>query len=67
LRTRPAERKFEKFQGADRLGKLLSKKSRVAYLAETVTEAEIKDIVLQAERFALWAEDAGRRLKIEGW
>jgi len=67
LKSRLAERKFEKLQGADRLGKLLSKKTRIAYAAEAATEAEIRDIVLQAERFADWAEEAGRKLKIEGW
>jgi hypothetical protein len=60
-------RKFEKAQGADRLEKLLSKKSRIAYQAEEFSENEIKDIVVQAERFASWAEDTGKRLQIEGW
>jgi len=67
LRSRLAARRFEKLQGADRLGKLLSKKSRIAYGAESPGNAEIQDIVLQAERFAVWAEEAGRKLKIEGW
>ena len=60
-------KKFEKLQGVDRLGKLLSKKSRIAYAAEATREDEIKQIVQQAERFAAWAEDTGKALKIEGW
>jgi len=58
---------FDKLQGVDRLGKLLSKKSRIAYAAEVTREDEIKQIVQQAERFAAWAEDTGKVLKIEGW
>ena len=60
-------RKFEKLHGVDRLGKLLSKKSRIAYASEATREDEIKQIVQQAERFAAWAEDTGKSLKIEGW
>jgi hypothetical protein len=67
LRSRLVARKFERLQGADRLGKLLSKKSKIAYLAETATDAEISDVVLQAKRFADWAEETGMKLKIEGW
>lgn len=67
LKSRLAAQKFEKLQGADRLGKLLSKKSRIAYAGEAAAETAIKDIVLQAQRFAFWAEETGRALKIEGW
>jgi hypothetical protein len=62
-----ASRKYKNLQGADRLGKLLSKKSRIAYAPEATREDEMIQIVQQAERFAAWAEDAGRMLKIEGW
>jgi len=67
LRSRLVARKFEKLQGAARLGRLLSKKSKTAYSAEAATEAEINDVVLQAKRFADWAEETGMKLKIEGW
>jgi hypothetical protein len=67
LRTLLADRKYDKPQGADRLERLLSKKSKIAYAADEATKNEIDDIVLQAERFALWAEEVGEKLKIEGW
>ena len=67
LKSLLASKKFEKQQGVDRLGKLLSKKSRIAYAPEAVREVEVEDIVKQAERFAFWAETTGRALKIEGW
>jgi virulence-associated protein VapD len=67
LKSRLASRKFENLQGADRLGKLLSKKNLITYAAERATESEIKDIVLQAQRFSAWAEEAGKALRIEGW
>ena len=60
-------RKYKNLQGADRLGKLLSKKSRIAYASATVRENEVEDIVKQVARFAFWAEEAGRKLEIEGW
>ena len=61
------KRGFEKPQGADRLAKLLSKKSRIAYAGEATNENEVKEIVVQAERFASWAEETGKKLRIEGW
>ena len=67
MRTLLADRKFDKPQGADRLERLLSKKSKITYGADAATKNEIDDIVLQAVRFALWAEEAGEKLKIEGW
>jgi hypothetical protein len=67
LRSRLSARKFANPQGVDRLEKLLSKKSKIAYSGESASEAEIENIVLQARRFAVWAEESGRKLKIEGW
>jgi hypothetical protein len=67
LKLRLASRKFEKMQGAIRLERLLSKKNRIAYASGVPRENEIEDIVKQAERFAFWAEETGRRLQIEGW
>ncbi|MGH9600106.1 MAG: hypothetical protein ACRD27_09590 [Terracidiphilus sp.] len=67
LRSLLAARRSERQQGADRLEKLLSKKSRIAYARDATGDAEIKLIVQQAERFAAWAESTGKELRIEGW
>jgi len=67
LRLLLATRRFENPQGVDRLEKLLSKKTTIAYSSESASGGEIKDIVLQARRFAFWAEETGTKLKIEGW
>jgi hypothetical protein len=67
LRSLLSARRFEKQQGVHRLEGLLSKKSRIAYAAQTVRENEIRDILIQAERFAFWAEETGKKLGIEGW
>jgi len=67
LKQRLADRKFEKTQGAVRFERLLSKKNRVEYDPVTVRENEVEDIVIQAMRFADWAEETGKALKIEGW
>ncbi|MGA2168361.1 MAG: hypothetical protein ABSG62_09120 [Terracidiphilus sp.] len=67
LRLRLTDRKYENLKGADRLGKLLSKKNSIAYASEATRENEIEDIVKHAERFTKWAEETGRRLNIEGW
>lgn len=64
LKAMLAERRFERIQGADRLEKLLQLKRRVAYASDRV---DFKEIILQAERFALWAEQTGKSLRIEGW
>jgi hypothetical protein len=60
-------RKFASMQGADRLGKLAAKKNKVAYRAVTLRVDEVDEILKDAERFASWAEDAGRTSRIEGW
>lgn len=60
-------RNFENRKGIGHLKKLLGMKSGIEYEPSTVRENEIEDIVRQAERFAKWAEAAGRKLKIEGW
>ncbi len=62
-----ASRKFEKAQGANRLEKLLFKKSRIAYSPDAASEAEIKLIHQHTERFAAWAEATGKAMRIEGW
>jgi len=60
-------REFDKQQGVKHYRLLLARKSRISYAAETVRKDEAEDIVKRAKRFADWAEEAGRKLKIEGW
>jgi hypothetical protein len=67
LRSLLASRKFEQPQGTERLSKLLSKKSRIAYSPDAASEDEIKLIHQHTERFAAWAETTGKELNIEGW
>ena len=67
LRTLLEVRKSSNPQGVDRLERLLSKKSRIAYATDMARENEIKQIVLDAKRFEAWAEAAGKELRIEGW
>lgn len=67
LRELLSGRKFKELGGVNRLGRLLAKKSRIAYSPEASSEDEIKDIVQRAERFAAWAEITGAALKIGGW
>jgi len=62
-----AARKYEEQQGIERLNKMLAQKSMVAYSPERVSIKDIVGIIQQARRFAVWAEAAGRQLKIEGW
>ena len=59
--------KIESLRGTEHLGNLLAKKSRIAYAPAMVRENEVEEIVKHAERFALWAEETGKKLKIEGW
>jgi hypothetical protein len=67
LRTLLAAGKFAASDGPDRLGKLISRKTRISYKAVEVRIEEVEEIVKHAERFALWAEGAGKELGIEGW
>ena len=60
-------RDFNKLQGVKHYRLLLARKSRISYAAESVRKEEAEDIVKRARRFADWAEEAGRKLKIEGW
>lgn len=66
LRMMLRARGYERNQGADRLENLLRFKGRVAYAPEG-SSPDFNHIVQQAERFAAWAEAAGKSLKIEGW
>jgi hypothetical protein len=67
LKSLLVSRNFVNRKGIGHFEKLLSKKNRVEYDPVTVRENEVEDIVKQAERFAFWAEETGRKLKIEGW
>ena len=67
LRKMLAARKFGNLQGVDRLSKLLTEKSEIAYAPRNVSEKSVLEIIQQARRFALWAEATGKQLKIEGW
>lgn len=66
LKVRLDSKMFERRQGADRLGKLLSLKNRVAY-GSSASGLDFSYVVQQTERFAAWAEEAGKSLRIEGW
>jgi hypothetical protein len=67
LKARLTDRKFDNLKGTDRLGTLLSKKSRIEYACDPAREKEIEDILKDATRFAEWAETTGRKLRVEGW
>ena len=60
-------RRFKQQQGVKHYKLLLAAKSMISYAAETVRRNEIEDIVKHALRFADWAEEMGKALKIEGW
>jgi hypothetical protein len=60
-------RQFQQQPGVKHLRLLLSRKSRISYSAETVRKNEVEDIVKRAMRFADWAEETGKALKIKGW
>jgi len=67
LRSLLLSRKFSNLRGVDRLEKLLSKKSRIAYARSGASENEIKQLILDAKRFEAWAETTGKQLNIDGW
>jgi hypothetical protein len=60
-------RRPERQQGVKHLRLLLGRKSRISYAAEAIRKDEAEDIVKRAKRFADWAEETGKALKIEGW
>lgn len=68
LKSLLSARKYPDQQGAVKLENLLGKtRKMVAYLPEALDLDDVKRIVQQAERFASWAERAGRKLRIQGW
>jgi hypothetical protein len=60
-------RNFVNRIGIGHLKDLLGKKNTVEYRPVTVRENQVEDIVKHARRFADWAEEAGRNLRIVGW
>jgi hypothetical protein len=66
LRKQLGDRKFDAHGGMDRLKRLLSYKSMVAY-GPFESGVDFGRIVQDATRFAAWAENAGNSLGIEGW
>jgi hypothetical protein len=52
--------------GTDRLRKILGYKSKIAY-GPFESGLDFGTIVKDALRFAAWAENTGRALRIEGW
>lgn len=67
LHTILVAKRYERLQGVGRLKELLSKKSKVAYSDARLDENQIKLIIVNAERFEVWAETTARELEIEGW
>ena len=61
------DRKFENLRGVENLRKLLSKKSRIAYAPDAVRKYDFEQIVNHTGRFVVWAEETGKKLRIEGW
>jgi hypothetical protein len=61
------DRKFENLRGVEHLRKLLSKKSRIAYAPDAVRKYDFEQIVNHTGRFVVWAEETGKKLRIEGW
>lgn len=58
---------YENRKGIGHFRALLGKKGEIAYQTVTLRENEIENIVKHTERFAKWAEEAAKKLKIEGW
>ena len=58
--------KYDRLGGMDRLKRLLGYKSKVAY-GPFESGLDFGKIIQDALRFAVWAENAGKTLGIEGW
>jgi predicted enzyme involved in methoxymalonyl-ACP biosynthesis len=67
LRLRLTAKKYEKLGGIGRLRELLNRKGQVAYSDARLNENQVKLILVDAERFEVWANTAAKELKIEGW
>jgi hypothetical protein len=53
--------------GLEQLKILLAKKSAVAYGDGRIAAQDMKALTTRAERFARWANNIAKELKIEGW
>jgi hypothetical protein len=62
-----SSRQYKKLEGLNHLTNLVSNKGMVAYRNNALREGTCKSIIDHAERFAVWAEETGKTLKIEGW
>jgi hypothetical protein len=62
-----ASRQYGKLEGIEKLSRILGSKSDVAYGRELTQVSKVKSLILQTERFVLWAEATGKELNIEGW
>lgn len=67
LETRLKERRFSKLDGMSHYRFLLGKKDWIAYSRDYADEYTVQQILMHADRFALWAEKTGSELRIEGW
>jgi hypothetical protein len=67
LRSCLAARNYARLEGVNHLASLIAKRNRIAYTSENLRVVEALDLVKKAARFALWAEETGLKLKIEGW
>jgi hypothetical protein len=67
LRRLLQAKRVELGNGLNHLKDLLSSKSGVAYGDKRLSDNELRSLILGAERFSAWANDMGKRLKLEGW
>jgi hypothetical protein len=58
---------YKEQQGLRHLDRLLSKKSRVAYSDHPLSHTESNELITAAERFAVWINQVGKHLNLEGW
>ena len=61
------DRRCGNLRGVDHLRDILSKKSRIAYAPDAMREHNFEVILQHTERFVVWAEETGKKLRIEGW
>lgn len=67
LRQALVNRRIDDPKGLHRFGALLAKKSAVAYSRNRIGDNELKSIVESCQRFSVWINQIGKRLKAEGW
>jgi hypothetical protein len=67
LRSLLNDRKYGDLTGLGHLQFLIARKSRVAYGSQEVDLRKCQQLANKAERFARWANLAGKHLNIGGW